>query len=67
MEAHHRISHEIGVQTETDPVGVGATRHLVPIWQDLQVLDPVSKALGPLVEFTNALSAENYSMLPFYV
>lgn len=37
-----------------------STRHLVPTWQDLQVLDSVSKALGPLVEFTDALSAEDY-------
>ncbi|XP_041837691.1 E3 SUMO-protein ligase ZBED1-like [Melanotaenia boesemani] len=37
-----------------------ATRHLVPSWQDIEVLDSVSKALGPLHEFTDALSAENY-------
>ncbi len=26
-----------------------STRHLVPTWQDIDVLDSVSKALGPLV------------------
>ena len=37
-----------------------STRPLVLTWQYLQVLDSVSKALGPLVEFTDALSAEDY-------
>uniref|UniRef100_A0AAR2KWN2 BED-type domain-containing protein n=1 Tax=Pygocentrus nattereri TaxID=42514 RepID=A0AAR2KWN2_PYGNA len=37
-----------------------STRHLVPTWQDIEVLDSVNKALGPLLEFTNALSAEDY-------
>jgi len=36
------------------------TRHLVPQWQDTDVLESVSKALGPLQEFTDALSSENY-------
>ncbi|XP_024859016.1 E3 SUMO-protein ligase ZBED1-like [Kryptolebias marmoratus] len=38
----------------------GTTRHLVPTWQDIEILDSVSKALGSLHEFTDALSAENY-------
>lgn len=29
-------------------------------WQDVEVLDSVSKALGPLLEFTDAFSAEDY-------
>lgn len=37
-----------------------STRHLVPTWQDIVVLDSVSKALGPLLDFTDALSSENY-------
>ncbi len=37
-----------------------STRHLVPTWQDIDVLDSVSKALGPLLDFTDALSSENY-------
>lgn len=32
------------------------TRHLVPSWQDTEVLEPVHNALYPLVEFTDALS-----------
>ena len=36
------------------------TRHLVPTWQDTDVLESVSKTLGPLLEFTDALSGEQY-------
>ncbi|XP_048053132.1 E3 SUMO-protein ligase ZBED1-like isoform X1 [Megalobrama amblycephala] len=36
------------------------TRHLVPQWQDTDVLESVSKALRPLQEFTDALSGEDY-------
>lgn len=36
------------------------TRHLVPQWQDTDVLESISKALHPLQEFTDALSSENY-------
>lgn len=36
------------------------TRHLVPTWQDIDVLESVSKTLGPLLEFTDALSGEQY-------
>ncbi len=36
------------------------TRHLVPQWQDTDVLESVSKALKPLQEFTDALSGEDY-------
>ncbi|XP_054593064.2 E3 SUMO-protein ligase ZBED1-like [Nothobranchius furzeri] len=34
------------------------TRHLVPSWQDMEVLESVNKALTPLKEFTDALSRE---------
>ncbi|XP_067270785.1 E3 SUMO-protein ligase ZBED1-like [Pseudorasbora parva] len=37
-----------------------STRHLVLTWQDIDILDSVSKALGPLLDFTDALSSENY-------
>ncbi|XP_019715163.1 zinc finger BED domain-containing protein 1-like [Hippocampus comes] len=36
------------------------SRHLVPSWQDLDVLEAVNKALGPLQDFTDALSGEQY-------
>ena len=36
------------------------TRHLVPSWQEMDVLESVSKTLGPLIEFTDALSGEEY-------
>ena len=36
------------------------TRHLVPTWQDTDVLESISKTLGPLLEFTDALSGEQY-------
>ncbi len=36
------------------------SRHLVPQWQDTDVLESVSKALKPLQEFTDALSGEDY-------
>ncbi|KAK0132098.1 Zinc finger BED domain-containing protein 1 [Merluccius polli] len=37
-----------------------ASRHLVPRWSDLDVLEAINKALTPLVEFTDALSGEEY-------
>ncbi|XP_076849420.1 E3 SUMO-protein ligase ZBED1-like [Brachyhypopomus gauderio] len=33
-------------------------RQLIPSWQDIDVLESVSKALSPLLEFTDALSGE---------
>ncbi|XP_039903045.1 E3 SUMO-protein ligase ZBED1-like [Simochromis diagramma] len=36
------------------------TRHLIPSWQDIDVLEAINKTLGPLVEFTDALSGEKY-------
>ncbi|XP_051798998.1 zinc finger BED domain-containing protein 4-like [Acanthochromis polyacanthus] len=35
-------------------------RHLVPTWQDIDVLESINSALGPLQEFTDALSGEAY-------
>ncbi len=36
------------------------TKHLVPTWQDTDVLESISRTLGPLLEFTDALSGEEY-------
>lgn len=36
------------------------TRHLVPTWQDTDVLESINNALSPLQEFTDALSGEDY-------
>ncbi|CAI5691501.1 unnamed protein product [Oreochromis niloticus] len=41
------------------------TRHLVPSWQDVALLESLNKALGPLFEFTDALSGESYVSLSF--
>lgn len=35
-------------------------RHLVPTWQDIQVLESVNAALKPPQIFTDALSGEEY-------
>nr|XP_054600927.1 E3 SUMO-protein ligase ZBED1-like [Nothobranchius furzeri] len=36
------------------------TKHVAPTWQDLDVVDSIKKALGPLRDFTDALSGEDY-------
>ncbi|MBN3296944.1 ZBED1 protein, partial [Amia calva] len=36
------------------------SRHLVPSWQDLDVLESINQALQPLQEFTDALSVESF-------
>lgn len=36
------------------------TRHLVPTWQDIDVLESMNEALSPLLEFTDSLSGESY-------
>ncbi|CAM4526972.1 unnamed protein product [Leuciscus chuanchicus] len=36
------------------------THHLVPTWQDLEVLEATNKAVKPLQDFTDALSGESY-------
>ena len=41
------------------------TRHLVPTWQDTNVLESISKTLGPLLEFTDVLSGEEYASVSF--
>ena len=37
------------------------TAHLVPTWQDLEVLEDIDKALSPLADFTAIFSGENMS------
>ena len=39
---------------------VHPSRHLVPTWQDLDVLESTNKAVKSLQEFTDALSGESY-------
>ncbi|XP_053188639.1 E3 SUMO-protein ligase ZBED1-like [Scomber japonicus] len=36
------------------------TRHLIPTWQDIDVLESMNAALTPLLEFTDSLSGESY-------
>ncbi|KAJ8270429.1 hypothetical protein GJAV_G00114470 [Gymnothorax javanicus] len=36
------------------------SRHLVPTWQDLEVLESINKAVKPLQDFTDALSGESH-------
>lgn len=36
------------------------TRHLVPTWQDLEILDATNKAVKPIQDFVDALSGESY-------
>ncbi|KAJ8342807.1 hypothetical protein SKAU_G00327350 [Synaphobranchus kaupii] len=40
-------------------------RHLVPTWQDTDVLESIHKALHPLQEFTDALSGEEYISISY--
>ncbi|KAK0156302.1 Zinc finger BED domain-containing protein 1 [Merluccius polli] len=41
------------------------TRHLTPSWQDIDVLEAINKSLSPLIEFTDALSGEQYVSVSF--
>ncbi|KAJ4945987.1 hypothetical protein JOQ06_023665 [Pogonophryne albipinna] len=41
------------------------TRHLVPSWQDIEVLESINNALRPLQEFTDALSGEAYASVSY--
>ncbi|XP_077467105.1 E3 SUMO-protein ligase ZBED1 [Stigmatopora argus] len=41
------------------------SRHLVPTWHDIEVLDAINKALQPLIEFTEALFSEKYVSLSY--
>lgn len=35
-------------------------RHLVPTWQDVEVLEAINNTLSPLTDFTDAPSGEQY-------
>ncbi|XP_058254633.1 E3 SUMO-protein ligase ZBED1-like [Hemibagrus wyckioides] len=41
------------------------SRHLIPTWQDTDVLEAINKSLQPLVKFTDALSGETYVSVSF--
>ncbi|KAI3355862.1 hypothetical protein L3Q82_004415 [Scortum barcoo] len=40
-------------------------RYLLPTWQDVEVLEPVNKAVKPLQDLTDALSGESYVTVSF--
>ncbi|XP_047674033.1 ceramide transfer protein isoform X2 [Tachysurus fulvidraco] len=40
-------------------------RHLLPSWQDLELLESVNKALSPLQDFTDALLGEHYVSISY--
>lgn len=40
-------------------------RHLTLSWQDVDILEAVTKSLNPLVEFTDVLSGEKYVSVSF--
>ncbi|XP_057210771.1 E3 SUMO-protein ligase ZBED1-like [Triplophysa rosa] len=52
IEQHKAISQVLAADKKT--------RHLVPTWQDMDVLESVNEALKPLLEFTDSLSGETY-------
>ncbi|XP_057181274.1 E3 SUMO-protein ligase ZBED1-like [Triplophysa rosa] len=41
------------------------SRHLIPTWQDMDVLEAINKSLHPLVDFTDALLGEKYVSVSF--
>ena len=41
------------------------SRHLIPSWQDTEILEAIHKSLHPLTEFTDALSSEKYVSVSF--
>lgn len=52
LEQEKAIAHVLGSDKKS--------RHLVPTWQDIDVLESVNKAIKPVQDFTDALSAEDY-------
>ncbi|XP_028980083.1 zinc finger BED domain-containing protein 1-like [Esox lucius] len=52
IEQHKAISQVLSADKKT--------RHLVPTWQDIEVLESMNEALKPLLEFTDSLSGESY-------
>lgn len=67
---HHRMPYKVGFEIQrvleqqraiSDVLSANRkSRHLVPSWQDLDVLESINQALQPLQEFTDALSGESY-------
>lgn len=41
------------------------TRHLVPTWQDTEVLESINNALHSLQDFTDALSGKAYAVMSY--
>lgn len=52
LEQERAIARILGVDKKT--------HHLVPTWQDLEVLEATNKAVKPLQKFTDILSGESY-------
>lgn len=44
---------------------LSADKKLIPTWQDIDVLESVSKSLGPMLDFTDALSGDEYVSVSF--
>lgn len=40
-------------------------RHLIPTWQDIEVLEAIQKALKPFQDFTDALSGKEYVTISY--
>ncbi|XP_050990678.1 E3 SUMO-protein ligase ZBED1 [Labeo rohita] len=70
---HHRMPYKVGSRQRmiqrvleqqwaiSDVLsGDRKSRHLVPSWQDVDVLESINQALQPLQEFKDALSGESY-------
>ena len=57
LEQHKAISQVLSADKKT--------RHLVPTWQDIDVMESMHEALNPLLEFTDSLSGESYVSLSY--
>ncbi|XP_060764691.1 E3 SUMO-protein ligase ZBED1-like [Neoarius graeffei] len=57
LEQHRAISQVLASDRKA--------RHLIPTWQDTDILEAINKALQPLTEFTDALSSEKYVSISF--
>ena len=57
LEQHRAISQVLSTDSKA--------RHLIPTWQDTDVLEAINKSLRPLTEFTDALSSEKYVSVSF--
>ncbi|KAM8723706.1 E3 SUMO-protein ligase ZBED1-like isoform 2-T2 [Acanthopagrus schlegelii] len=57
LEQHKAISQVLSSDRKS--------RHLLPSWQDTEILEAIYKSLHPLTEFTDALSSEKYVSVSF--